>query len=361
MMTWWRPVGVIVGLELRQRIRTTRWRLTLGAAFLVITLLVFGSRYVAAAAGDGSIAGWERDFYAIVGGFVLLLGLVVAPSMTATSINGDRKDATLAVVQATPITAMQLAMGKLLGGWVASLALLGVSAPYLLWAAAVAPYSIGTSLLGIAVSALLFLCYCGIGLGFSALSARPVSSAVMTQLTVFFLILGLPAIMGMLTPFVLETPTVLRPNWDHYGEVRGNCTEKLREIEVTHTERIWWLTAPNPFVITADAVSQTDPALTAKPIAHDDVIVYGAYDTVLLSLARTVSELRSGPDEARDIMCSEPRRDWDEERAEQSRFVGHTWYFGLAVNVVLGTIGLAVAIRRLRVPVDALPRGVRIA
>lgn len=361
MMTWWQPIGTIAGLELRQRIRTTRWWITLGVAFLVITLLVFGSRYAATATGDGSAEGWDRDFYAIVGGFVLLLGLVVAPSMTATSINGDRKDANLAVVQATPITAVQLALGKLLGGWAASLALLVVSAPYLIWAALVAPYSIFTSLLGIVVAALLFLCYCGIGLGFSALSARPVSSAVLTQLTVFFLIVGLPAIMGLLTPFVRETSVVLRPDWDHYRSVLTSCHEKPQTVTVTHTERIWWLVAPNPFVVAADAVSQSDPALTANPEAHGDVIRQNPDDTILLSLARDVSRLRSGPEDARNIGCSEHARSWREGHQYRSRFVGNTWYLGLVVNLAVGAAGLAIAIRRLRIPAETLPRGVRIA
>ncbi|OHU80085.1 ABC transporter permease [Mycobacteroides chelonae] len=361
MIAWWQPIGTIAGLELRQRVRTTRWWMTLGAAFLVITLLVFGSRYAATATGDGSASGWDREFYAIVGGFVLLLGLVVAPSMTATSINGDRKDANLAVVQATPITAVQLAVGKLLGGWTASLALLAVSAPYLIWAVLVAPYSIVTSLLGIAVAALLFLCYCGIGLGFSALSARPVSSAVLTQLTVFFLILGLPAIMGLLTPFVRETSVVLRPRWDYYSSVPTSCREEPQTVTVTHTERTWWLVAANPFVMAADAVSQSDPALTAKPESRGDVVVHEPYDTILLSLARDVSQLRSGSEDNRDIGCSERSRSWVEEQEQRSRFVGDTWYLGLVVNLALGAGGLAIAIRRLRVPVETLPRGVRIA
>ncbi|MBA0045478.1 ABC transporter permease subunit [Mycobacterium sp. NPDC050853] len=360
MTTWWQPVGTIAGLELRQRIRTTRWRMTLAVAFLAISLLVFGSRYAATATGDGSADGWARDFYAMIGGFVLLLGLVVAPSMTATSINGDRKDATLAVVQATPITAVQLALGKLLGGWAASLALLVVSAPYLIWAALVAPYSIATSLLGIVVAALLFLCYCGIGLGFSALSARPVSSAVLTQLTVFFMILGLPAIMGLLTPFVRETVVVLRPFSEYHGGKRGACMEVQREITVTHMERTWWLLVPNPFVVTADVVAQTDPALTARPQWRGDVVHY-EQETILLSLGRTVSELRSGTDDAQDMRCADDSRDWLEDREYQSRFVGHTWYLGLAVNILIGVLGVLVAIRRLRVPVETLPRGVRIA
>ncbi len=360
-MTWWQPIGTIASLELRQRIRTTRWWVTLGAVFLVITLLVFGSRYAATATGDGSTEGWDQDFYAIVGGFVLLLGLVVAPSMTATSINGDRKDANLAVVQATPITAVQLALGKLLGGWAASLALLVVAAPYLVWAALVAPYSIVTSLLGVVVAAFLFLCYCGIGLGFSALSARPVSSVVLTQLTVFFLILGLPAFMGLLTPFVRETSVVLRPNWDYYRSVPTSCREEPQTVTVTHTERTWWLAVPNPFVVAADAVSQSDPALTAKSESHGDVILHNPNDTILLSLARDVSRLRSGPTDARNVGCFERSRSWDEEQEYRSRFVGNIWYLGLVVNLALGAVGLAIAIRRLRVPVETLPRGVRIA
>ncbi|WEL92859.1 hypothetical protein P1N98_17105 [Tsukamurella tyrosinosolvens] len=110
---------MLTGLELRQRTRATRWRVLLGVFFLVVSAVVFGLLWFMTATSPGSgRQTFEENLYFIVLGFVGFLGLVIAPTMTATSINGDRKDATLAVVQATPASGAQLATGKLLGAWI---------------------------------------------------------------------------------------------------------------------------------------------------------------------------------------------------------------------------------------------------
>ncbi|TWS19785.1 ABC transporter permease, partial [Tsukamurella sputi] len=177
------------------------WRLLLGAFFLVVSAVVFGSLWFALTTGGRTpYQDWSENLYLILFGFVGFLGLVIAPTMTATSINGDRKDATLAVVQATPASGAQLATGKLLGAWIASCMLLLVSSPYIVWSIVAANYPLWSSLLGVVVIALLFLAYCGVGLGFSALLARPIGSAAVTQLTMLFLLIGLPIIAVMLVP-----------------------------------------------------------------------------------------------------------------------------------------------------------------
>ncbi|MBK7622399.1 MAG: hypothetical protein IPJ14_06940 [Kineosporiaceae bacterium] len=51
----------------------------------------------------------------------------------------------------------------------------------------------------------------------------------------------------------------------------------------------------------------------------------------------------------------EAARDKERER------LGMTWPYGLAVNLLLGGGFTALAIRRLRTPARALPRGTRIA
>lgn len=95
--------------------------------------------YLAVGVFGGTYTGWASNLYGLLVGFLLLLGIIVAPTLAATTINGDRKDATLAVVQDTAIGNWQLALGKLIGSWVAGMALVAVAAPYLIWGVIEAP------------------------------------------------------------------------------------------------------------------------------------------------------------------------------------------------------------------------------
>ncbi|MGB3773340.1 MAG: ABC transporter permease [Rhodococcus sp. (in: high G+C Gram-positive bacteria)] len=369
---WWSPVGVIVGLELRQRLRTTRWKISAAVAFAVISSVVFGSMYIVLSPGGGEYQDWADNLYAIVMGIELFLGVVLAPTLTATAINGDRKDATLAVVQATPISNWQLAVGKLLGGWASCLALVAVASPYLVWGIVAAPYGIGIGVLGVIVLCLLLLSYSGIGLGYSALTARPAGSAVLTQATVFFVVLGLPALFGLLYPTTAEDARVVGAVYSYDSATGPDDLPECRDEEQTstfnHTERIWWLLAPNPFLVLPDVVA-----------AHDNERVYVWTDdqrppdpTVLAPIAETLSATRMGPYIA-EPTCSDQRATYrsdgsstrssfyEAQQAHDRARIGHSWYLGLAINMVFGGIGLLAAARRLSVPAGKLPRGVRIA
>ncbi|MCS3778793.1 ABC transporter permease [Tsukamurella ocularis] len=369
---WWRTVGVLTGLELRQRTRATRWRVLLGVFFLVVSAVVFGSLWFALAMSperkDWAYDGWSENLYFIVLGFVGFLGLVISPTMTATSINGDRKDATLAVVQATPASGSQIAAGKLLGAWIASCALLLVSMPYIIWATVEAPYPVWASVLGVVVVTLLFLSYCGIGLGFSALLSRPIGSAAVTQLAMLFLLIGLPLITVMLVPTTVSQQSAMQTRFEYNdSDNSGKCTEVREQVEVTHTERIWWILAPNPAVVFADAASQSEPGRRSDdfPRRYADYTGDEPDETALGALADIVSDTRTGPNPDQDRTCSEqyanryPSSRYDDWDTTQN--VGRTWYWGLLANLALGGIGLAFAARRLRVPAAKLPRGVRIA
>lgn len=371
---WWAVVGVLIGLELRQRVRTTRWRVTLAVAFVVISAVVFGSMYIAVSPAGSEYRDWAENLYTIVLGALLFLGIVLAPTLTATAINGDRKDATLAVVQATPISNWQLALGKAIGNWVCCLALMVVASPYLVWAILAAPYGVGPGILGVVVCALLFACYCGIGLGFSALTARPAGSAVLTQAMVFFLLLGLPAAYGLLYSTTAEKHAVIRAQYTYPEDVSEPITSPppCRDVSANevfhHTERIWWLLAPNPALIVPDVVA-----------THDNPSGYGwsgrdgrPNPTLATPVAEVLSAVRMGPyiDAPK---CSEQRVFYgssldggpssyyrDRLRHENAR-VGDSWYLGLMINLAFGGIGLTIAARRLRMPAGKLSKGVRIA
>ena len=351
MRSWWEAVLVVTGLELRQRVRSTRWWASLAGLFATVSVFVFGSLYLAVSAGGARYVEWAEYLYLLVVGVVLFFGIIIAPTLSATSISGDRRDATLALVQATPITNWQLTTGKLLGSWAASMALPLACTPYLIWASVSSATAVGWCLLGAVVVALLFGCFCAIGLGFSAVSARPTTSAVLTQLAVLFLVLGLPALFGLLVPATQQSHRV--PGTDVMYTPSGAeplCRDITERRTVEHTERTWWLLAPNPFLIVADIVGGNEP----RPDRD-------LYDSPTFDMASLLSEARSGPYLDGQRCADLDDEAWHRRRDHDEAYLGRSWYWGLGINLMLGAGAFTLAARRLRVPVGKLPRGVRLA
>src|SRR5437763_9249922 len=92
-------ITTVAKQEFRVRLRTGRWRWLLASWFAVVAtftvLLRLALHTVSAPAPHG---------IPLFGGlmlFVLALALLVAPALTAQSINGDRERGTLATVQVT--------------------------------------------------------------------------------------------------------------------------------------------------------------------------------------------------------------------------------------------------------------------
>ena len=108
----------------------------------------------------------------------------------------------------------------------------------------------GRLLTTLVVLALTLLVVCAIGLGYSALTARTSSSAVLTYLTVSFLGLGLPLLFLLLLPTVTTVDTVVQRTVTPDGL---HCVSQTVRITQIHTSRIWWLLAPSPYVVVADA------------------------------------------------------------------------------------------------------------
>ncbi|EFW28283.1 hypothetical protein HMPREF9057_00317 [Actinomyces sp. oral taxon 171 str. F0337] len=114
----WTGVRTIMVLELRQRVRATRWRIMLGIWLAVLILLCGGLVItVKVLMPNSSSTEYLLSLYDLVVCFVLGIGLIVAPTLSATSINGDRADATLALLQATALRSQEIVVGKLLAAW----------------------------------------------------------------------------------------------------------------------------------------------------------------------------------------------------------------------------------------------------
>src|SRR4029079_4866313 len=120
----------IAVLELRQRLRTSRWPVVLGIWFLIIGA-VAGLTWWAVHDQPGDRG---ASMYDVVVFFVLGLGMLVVPSLTATSINGDREHGVLATLQTTLLASADIVLGKLLAAWAIAAAFLVTALPFLVWA-----------------------------------------------------------------------------------------------------------------------------------------------------------------------------------------------------------------------------------
>ena len=109
------------------------------------------------------------------------------------------------------------------------------------------------------------------------------------------------------------------------------------ETQTSQPGQVWWLLAPNPFVILADAAPKLPP-----PKPH-----HGQPMDPLGMIGRQVRDLRGGT-----ISSDVAAGTYDPAAV---------WPYGLAFDLLLGAGGFWVTTRRLRTPVDDLPSGIRVA
>ena len=358
MSTWalsWHGVRTVTRLELRQRVRSTRWIVSL----VVFAVLVGGVSWLTwNSTHQDQYLGAGRTMFGFIVFFVLFLGLLVSPTLSATAINGDRAAGTLATLQVTLLTPAEIVFGKLLASWVASLAFLGVSVPFIVWAYATG----GTPPLGLlttlALLALMLAVVCAIGLGFSALTARTAGSAVLTYVAVASLTLLTLIFFGLSMSVVggEEQVRVRDYDWAAIEAESGGgplgqpdprtCQWRDQQMYVAHTERTWWLLAVNPFVVVADAMPDPAPSTPG----------YLEYGDPMSAIKFAVRSTRLGPPESYDYCGGTDT--WTQQDADE---LGPVWPWGLAVNLLLGAGGVVLAVRRLRIPQRTLPKGVRVA
>ncbi len=366
----WHGVRTVAVLELRQRVRSTRWVVALVVWFLVVgaitalTWVALGSTGFVGSSSDLTSGDVPDLFtgpplFGVVVFFVLFLGLLVSPTLSATSVNGDRNAGTLATLQVTLLSPAEIAVGKLLASWAAALAFLAVSVPFLVAAVVAGGVPAASVVVCLGVLALLLAVVCAIGLGFSALSPRTSGSSVLTFLSVAGLTVLSPIVFGLTLPAVTTTEDVrvwsVPLTYDFESGEPPECEWRTEALDRAHTERTWWLLAVNPFVILADAA----PQVRSSSIVGDP----------LAAIRTAVRAARTGP---------APEEDWCTgvfaELTADGTPVGEqspvqepepdrslVWPYGLAVNLLLGAAGLVVAVRRLSVPQRRLARGTRVA
>ncbi len=354
----------IIGIELRQRVRSVGWYVLLGV-FAVILIGLLGLSFAAFSLTTGG----SEWFFSLVIMLVLLLTLLVSPTLSGSAVNGDRDAATLAPVQVTLATTGEIVLGKFLAAWISGLAFLVVAAPFLViatLAGELKPAAIVTSL-GILVIEVGVVA--AIGVGLSAVIARPIFSVASTYLLVAALTLGTLIAFGLGGAALrTEATTVSRDvDWsavpagcDPSAPVRSSdcpsyddlpCVESTTVYEQPRFDRVWWLLAANPFVILADATPPT--------------YVGGNPTDLFTQFASGVRLAQLPPEEPTTYDGCARSAQWyaDEYPSVQERVEGTTpsWFVGLLVQLILAGALLAWGVARTRTPAKRLPPGTRIA
>jgi ABC-2 type transport system permease protein len=364
-------IAVVARQEFRLRIRAGRWRWLLGSFFGVLLLFTALLR-----AGLSRLPAEELPFKGTViyGGLMLLvlgLALLVVPALAAQSVNGDRERGTLAVLQVTRLTAGDIAVGKLVAAWGTSLVFLALTAPLVAYAMTQDGVPVGRVVVVTVVLALLLGTVCALSLFLSAVLSRTTTSGVLAYLTVFGLTIGTLVVFGLATAVTAERYTVRYENvcptltdlppdlpLEERQAIVRECREQGDTFETyqtsrSRTDRTWWLLAPNPFVVLADAAPRLpEPA----PGPFDVQTGPRAADLDPLGqIGRQVRDLRVEPPPVADVAAGihlEPQAVDDPPPV---------WPTGLAVNALLGAGAVWVTARRLRTPTRSLPRGQRVA
>jgi ABC-2 type transport system permease protein len=320
-----RGTGLVARQEIRTRLRTGRWKILLAAWFLVVNGL--GLLFRLALEYDDTSSFGEPGvpmFGGVLLG-VLVLTLLVTPALGGQSVNGDRERGTLATLQVTRLTPGEIAVGKLAAAWGTGLVTLVLTLPSLLLPVAEGAIGVGRALVVLLVTALLIGVVCAVSQAWSALVARSVTSILLSYLTVFALLVGTPLLFTLAIPLTSE----------HVPNRYGGYSEE-------HTERVWWLLAPNPVVALADAA----PRLPERRVLVGDVVISRAPQSDPLgSISRTVREVRAGDD------------GYESNRGDGAA----VWPWGLAFDLALAAGAVWLTASRLRTPLYRVPRGVRVA
>lgn len=340
---YFKGIGTVFGLEMKQRLRSRGWYILLGVWFVVIGLVAAFTAWVTDQQTDAG-----QVLFELMVAFVLFFALLVAPALSANAVNGDRAAGTLAVLQVTLLRPGQLLAGKWLASWVASLGFLAASVPFLLWALALGGVDPAIAAVSILMLGVELGVVCALGVAVSTLANRPLFSIVVTYMLVALLSIGTVIAFGLSTPLVRGTVEANVPQWKGSAylqpsgaEAEITCTGPLFETDVYHTDRTAWLLAANPFVVLADALPYSEDNLSGGPLE-------GIGQAVRYAQAGAAA---SGP----ECINGEPRAD------DVPASLFPIWPLGLTVQFAGAALALVLAWRRLRTPARRLAAGTRIA
>jgi ABC-2 type transport system permease protein len=325
-------VLAIARLEIVLRFRAGRWRWLLVSWFA--GLLLFSCLLNIETSRSQDLSGQRGTI--LFGGlqlFMLALALFIVPALTSQSVNGDRERGRLGVLQVTELSSFDIVAGKLLAAWGTACLFVIVSFPITIWALFEGGISFWQVVVVTLVMMLLLGIICAIGLGLSALLARSTTSSVLTYVAVFVLTLGTLVLAGLVTSITTA------PN-------NGGTTNEA-----------WYLLAPNPFVILADAA----PSAPLKRTCYtaQGIVTPGGTSPGPRTFCQTT--VPSG-----DVLGAIRQGVRGMESPStgglgSSNTGGPVWPYGLTFDLLVAAGLLWSAVRSLRTPKRHLPRGVRLA
>ncbi|MFV0375605.1 ABC transporter permease [Microbacterium sp.] len=359
-------LGTLVRLDLLQRLRSIAWYVLLG----VFALLLLGATVLSQFAFGVSADGWGSGVYSVVVYITLLLVMLVSPTLSGNSINGDRDGATLAPVQVTLATTGEILWAKFLAAWVTGLAFVVVAVPFLVFAALTGAVSAATGVVAVAVLIVEAGIVAAIGVAVSGLLSRPLFSVATTYLVVAALTVGTVIGFGLIGTAIRSDATMTSRDLA-YDPVTGEpiCIDGATDCEMDprlmecgpwtvdeytlpRYDTVWWLLAANPFVILADAT----------PTTFDR---YGSPQDLFGQVKVGIRFAQLPPDlDTRWDGCAGGEWSSQNDQSTAEEMLASTipsWFVGLGVQVLLAAGLLWGAWMRMRTPARRLPRGSRIA
>lgn len=350
-----RGVALMAGLELRQKVRSVRWYIALAVWFVVLTgtsALVLGAFWLNTQA-FGDMAGVSRVVYSLIVLFLVFAMMLVLPALSAGAINGERSTGTLAILQVSLLTPMEIALGKLAAGWITGLAFIAASLPALLPTALIGQISPLYVLRVLVMIAAIALCITAVGIGLSALASRQLGSVVLAYLVVLGTTFVLPIIWGASSVLLVQhrEVTVYEQSYDAENDQVGQCVPRQQQRDVVRTDVPLVLMWPNPMVLVADMAPSLDLDASGDDPASFDLLS-------MISLGIRYAADPTHPSNFNECYDEDAPGYPTDLGSPQDRPV---WPMGLGVWVLAGVGGLAFTVRRLATPQRRMGRGERIA
>ena len=349
-----RPRGLwlVTSLELRKRLRSARWYVALAVWTLV--LLGIGGLGLAPTlytAQWDSIEPAAAMIFSLQIILVLFAMLLVVPALSAGSVNGDRTAGTLATLQASLLSPLEIVLGKLLAGFLTGLAFLVLALPSVVPIALLGGIGPLYFLRTVLVIVLLTLCVTAVGLGLSAITQRQLGSVVLAYVIVFGVTAVLPIAWGSSAIF-LQQEREVTSYYSTFSDDPGaqRCTAETRTEQVPRIDLSMPLLWGNPVVLLAEA---------APPVPED----IWRHEEENLDVLRLV---KSGVRAAAPNTHPPQNNHSEPDQAGYPADLGAppnrpVWPMGLGLWLLAGGASLAVAVRRLAVPIRRLGAGTRIA
>jgi ABC-2 type transport system permease protein len=354
MKDFFAGVGVIVSLELRQRVRGRAWYVLLGvfvALIAIVTILLS----IALGANQAESTSGGAIFSTIIY-FVLLLGTLVAPALGGNAINGDRDAGTLATTQITLITTGQIVIGKFLAAWITAFGFLAVSVPFLIYASLLGGLSGGAIVVSIIVLAVELGVVSALGVGLSGVLNRPLFSIVATYLAVAALSIGTLiafALGGLVMQSEQTITTTAGVTFDENGQATSCAPGDVQFAKMPRFDYFWGVLVTNPYVLLADAVpTNFDSRGNVTDLFGG---IKAGVRAAQIAPPATVTYDACGADANNGSGSAYPTA----QELIESTVPG--WAVGLLIQLGLAAAALAGAVVRTRTPAGRLSRDSRIA